>query len=226
MKKALVLLSVICLVAGLAIPAAAQKKPFAGVTVRVFANSHDPMLKAVKWSIPIAKEKLGIDILMDEAAYGVQYEKATSAFASGSGQYDIIVAAHQWTGGWAEAGYLEPLDPFIKADKEFDPSIYNQKAYTINSTVNGKQFGLPFNMEGRLMFYRKDIFTAEKLKVPTTEKEWLDAVKYFSTNLSKMRGKYGSDFYGATYMYGAEQGPAYPFSTYWKKFNWNKSRMS
>jgi ABC-type glycerol-3-phosphate transport system substrate-binding protein len=127
MKKALVLLSIVCLVVGLAIPAAAQKKPFDGVTLRVFANSHDPMLKAVKWSIAAAKEKLGIDILMDEAAYGVQYEKATSAFASGAGQYDIIVAAHQWTGGWAEAGYLAPLDPFIKADKDFDPGIYNQK---------------------------------------------------------------------------------------------------
>ena len=221
MKRALILFSVVCLIVVFAIPATAQKK-FEGVTLRVFANSHDPMLKAVKWSIPVAKEKLGIDILMDEAAYGVQYEKATSAFASGSGQYDIIVGAHQWTGGWFEAGYLEALDPFIKADKDFDPGIYNPKAYLINSTVNGKQVGLPFNMEGRLMFYRKDIFTAEKLKVPTTEKEWLDVVKYFNTNLNKMRQKYGSDFYGATYMYGAEQGPAYPFSTYWKKFNWNK----
>jgi len=222
MKKALVIFSVVCLVVVFAIPATAQKKPFEGVTLRVFANSHDPMLKAVKWSIPVAKERLGIDIMMDEAAYGVQYEKATSAFASGAGQYDVIVAAHQWTGGWFEAGYLEALDPFIKADKDFNTGIYNPKAYSINSTVNGKQVGLPFNMEGRLMFYRKDIFTAEKLKVPATEKEWLDVVKYFNTNLSKMRQKYGSDFYGATYMYGAEQGPAYPFSTYWKKFNWSK----
>jgi multiple sugar transport system substrate-binding protein len=222
MKKALVLFSILILVAGLAIPAAAQKKPFDGVTLRVFANSHDPMLKAVKWSIQAAKDQLGIDILMDEAAYGVQYEKATSAFASGAGQYDIIVAAHQWTGGWFEAGYLQALDSFIKGDKSFDPSIYNQKAYTINSTVNGKQVGLPFNMEGRLMFYRKDIFSAEKVKVPTTEAEWLKAVKYFADNRSKMTAKYGSDFYGATYMYGAEQGPAYPFSTYWGKFNWKK----
>ncbi len=222
MKKALVLFSILVLVVGLAIPAAAQKKPFDGVTLRVFANSHDPMLKAVKWSIQAAKDQLGIDILMDEAAYGVQYEKATSAFASGAGQYDVIVAAHQWTGGWFEAGYLQSLDSFIKADKTFDPGIYNPKAYSINSTVNGHQIGLPFNMEGRLMFYRKDIFSAEKLKVPTTEAEWLKVVKYFADNRSKMTAKYGNDFYGATYMYGAEQGPAYPFSTYWGKFNWKK----
>jgi ABC-type glycerol-3-phosphate transport system substrate-binding protein len=200
------------------------KLPFEGVTLRIFANSHDPMLNAVKWSVPVVKEKLGITLLMDEAAYGVQYEKAMSAFASGAGQYDLIVAAHQWTVGWTEAGYLEPLDKYIKADKEFKADIYGQKAYTINSTVNGKQVGLPFNMEGRLMFYRKDIFEAEGLKVPTTEKELLEAVKYFHSNLAKMRQKYGSDFYGATYMYGAEQGPAYPFSTYWGKFNWKKHK--
>ncbi|MGA2765041.1 MAG: extracellular solute-binding protein [Spirochaetia bacterium] len=220
MKKTLVLLSVVLLVVGLAIPAAAQAKRFDGVTLRVFANSHDPMLKAVKWSIQAAKDQLGIDVLFDEAAYGVQYDKATTAFASGAGQYDIIVAAHQWTGAWTEAGYLEPLDPLIKADKTFDPSIYSPKAYTINSTVNGKQVGLPFNMEGRLMFYRKDIFSAEKLKVPTTEAEWLRVVKYFADNRARMTAKYGSNFYGATYMYGGEQGPAYPFSTYWGKFNW------
>jgi len=200
------------------------KLPFEGVTLRIFANSHEPMLNAVKWSVPVVKEKLGITLLMDEAAYGVQYEKAMSAFASGAGQYDLIVAAHQWTGGWTEGGYLEPLDKYIKADKDFKADIYGQKAYTINSTVNGKQVGLPFNMEGRLMFYRKDIFAAEGLKVPTTEKQWLDTVMYFHNNLAKMRQKYGSDFYGATYMYGAEQGPAYPFSTYWGKFDWSKHK--
>jgi len=223
MKKTLTLVLAVCFLLALMGPAAfAQKKQFEGVTLRIFANSHEPMLKAVKWSIPVVKDKLGITLLMDEAAYGVQYEKATSAFASGSGQYDLIVGAHQWTGGWFEAGDLENLDPFIKGDKEFDPAVYNPKAYSINSAVNGHQVGLPFNMEGRLMFYRKDIFTAEKLKVPTTEKEWLDTVKYFASNRSKMQAKYGNDFYGACYMYGAEQGAAYPFSSYWKKFDWSK----
>jgi ABC-type glycerol-3-phosphate transport system substrate-binding protein len=223
MKKALLLFLAVCFLAAVAVPSAfAQKKPFDGVTLSILANSHDPMLKAVQWSIPVAKEKLGITLQMDQEAYGTEYNKATSAFASGAGQYDLIVAAHQWTGGWFEAGYLQSLDDFIKGDKEFDSSIYSPKAYLINSTVNGHQVGLPFNMEGRLMFYRKDIFAAEKLKVPTTEKEWLATVKYFADNQSKIRQKYGNDFYGACYMYGAEQGPAYPFSTYWGKFNWKK----
>ena len=134
MKKILVPLSVVCLIAGLAIPAAAL--PFDGVTLSILANSHEPMLKAVEWSIPVAKEKLGITVQMYQEAYGTEYNKATSAFASGAGQYDLIVAAHQWTGGWFEAGYLESLDPFIKADKTFNASIYNPKAYSINSTEN------------------------------------------------------------------------------------------
>jgi multiple sugar transport system substrate-binding protein len=223
MRKGLIAFLGLCLLMSLAVPSAfAQKKPFEGVTLRIFANSHEPMLKAVKWSIPVAKEELGIDLLVDEAAYGVQYEKATSAFASGAGQYDLIVAAHQWTGGWAEAGYLQPLDSFIQGDSSFDPGIYIPKAYSINSTVDGKQVGLPFNMEGRLMFYRKDIFKAEHLKVPATEQQWLSVVKYFAQNRPRLERKYGKEFYGACYMYGAEQGPAYPFSTYWGKFDWKK----
>jgi ABC-type glycerol-3-phosphate transport system substrate-binding protein len=211
------ILAVVCfmLVAPFAI---AKDKRFDGVTLKILANSHAPMLESNKWSVDMVKEKFGITILMDEAPYGTQYEKATSAFVAGTGQYDIIVAAHQWTGGWSEAGYLEPLDKYIKGDKEFDPSIYGEKAYSINSTWRGKQVGLPFNMEGRLLFYRKDIFKKEGLKVPTNLAEWQKVVQYFDKN----KAKFPKGFYGAVYMYGAEQGPAYPFEQYWGMFDWKK----
>jgi len=223
MRKPLCILfiAVICVMLVVSFALAKETaKNFKGVTLRVFANSHEPMLKANKWSVDVVKEKFGINILMDEAPYGTQYEKATSAFVAGTGQYDIIVAAHQWTGGWAEAGYLEPLDKFIKADKEYDQSIYVEKAYAINSTWKGEQIGLPFNMEGRLMFYRKDIFKKEGLKVPTTLAEWTKVVQYFEKN----KAKYPKGFYGATYMYGAEQGAAYPFEQYWGMFDWKKGK--
>jgi ABC-type glycerol-3-phosphate transport system substrate-binding protein len=219
MKKPLIAVMVVLVCFALVSAVAfAKDKRFDGVTLRVFANSHEPMLRANKWSIDAVKQKYGINILMDEAPYGTQYEKATSAFVAGSGQYDIIVAAHQWTGGWSEAGYLEPLDKYIKGDKEFDPSIYSEKAYNINSAWKGQQVGLPFNMEGRLMFYRKDIFKKEGLKVPANLAEWNKIVQYFEKNKSK----FPKGFYGATYMYGAEQGPAYPFEQYWGLFDWKK----
>ena len=65
----------------------------------------------------------------------------------------------------------------IKNDPEFDPSIYVEKAYQINSEWKGIQYALPFNMEGRLMFYRKDIFEKEGFKVPTNLEEWLNIVQ-------------------------------------------------
>ena len=202
-------------------PTAGGKK-FEGVTLKIFANSHEPMLKANKWSVDVVKEKFGITLLMDEAAYGVQLQKATDAFIAGTGQYDIVVAAHQWTGGWYEAGYIEALDPFIAKDPDFDKSIYVEKAYKINSTFAGKQVGLPFNMEGRLMFYRKDIFKQEGLKVPTNLQEWVKVVKYFDAN----RSKFPDGFYGAVYMYAVEQGAAYPIEQYWGMFDWDSFNTS
>jgi ABC-type glycerol-3-phosphate transport system substrate-binding protein len=106
----------------------------------------------------------------------------------------------------------------MKNDRKFDKSIYLEKACAINSTWKGEQVGLPFNMEGRLMFYRKDIFKKEGLKVPTTLDEWVKVVQYFEKN----KAKYPKGFYGATYMYGAEQGAAYPFEQYWGLFDWKK----
>ena len=83
MKRIIVLSLIVISVLLIAIvPAFAAEKRFDGVTLKVFANSHDPMLKAVKWSIPVVKEKFGIDILMDEAPYGTQFDKAMSAFVA------------------------------------------------------------------------------------------------------------------------------------------------
>ena len=36
--------------------AGAGGRPFEGVTLRIFANSHEPMLRAVKWSVPVVKK--------------------------------------------------------------------------------------------------------------------------------------------------------------------------
>jgi maltose-binding protein MalE len=105
MKKYLIAVIAVLVCYSLISPVAfAKDKRFDGVTLKVFANSHEPMLRANKWSIDVVKEKFGIDILMDESPYGTQYEKATSAFVAGTGQYDIIVAAHQWTGGGPKPG--------------------------------------------------------------------------------------------------------------------------
>ena len=218
MKRIIVLSLIVISVLLIAIvPAFAAEKRFDGVTLKVFANSHDPMLKAVKWSIPVVKEKFGIDILMDEAPYGTQFDKAMSAFVAHTGQYDVIVGAHQWTGAWADGGYVIPLDDYIKNDPEFDPSIYVEKAYQINSEWKGIQYALPFNMEGRLMFYRKDIFEKEGFKVPTNLEEWLNIVQSINNNPEyKEKG-----IWGAVYMYATEQGISYPFETYFQMFDWD-----
>ena len=186
-------------------------KPFEGVTLSILANSHEPMLKANKWSVDVMKEKFGITIEIDEEPYGTEYDKAMSNFIAHTGAYDIIVGAHQWTGGWADPGFIIPLDDYIANDPDFDQSAYVQKAYEINTEWNGQQYGLPFNMEGRLMFYRKDIFEQEGLEVPTTTEEWLETVKYLAAETDTP----------ACYMYGAEQAPAYPHEYYWGKFDWD-----
>ena len=214
------MMGVIFTLGSLGADAEQRYKQFKGVTLHIFANSHAPMLKANQWSIDQVKKKMGINIVLDEASYGVQFDKAMSNFIAHTGAYDVIVMAHQWTGGWADAGYIYPLDEFIEKDTTFDPSIYIPKAYFINSTWKAKQVGLPFNMEGRLVFYRKDVFAKEGLTVPTNSEEWLDILEYFHNNPDY------PGFYGGVYMYGREQGPAYPIETYWELFDWSKVKTT
>jgi inositol-phosphate transport system substrate-binding protein len=76
------------------------------------------------------------------------------AFAAGKGP-DLYVAAHEWVGAFAEAGYAMNMEDHIAAYPEYYsdiiPVLWNSTLY------RGKRYAIPQDSEVRMFFYRKDM---------------------------------------------------------------------
>lgn len=72
-------------------------------------------------------------------------------------------------GSWASVGALTDLDPLIKSSG-LDTSVYVQSAFNALK-VNGKTYGLPFQIFNAGLIYNKKLFRAAGLQPPTTLQE-------------------------------------------------------
>jgi len=76
------------------------------------------------------------------------------AFAADKGP-DIYVAAHEWVGAFAEAGYAMDMEAHIAANPEYYadviPVLWNSTMY------KGKRHAIPQDSEVRMFFFRKDM---------------------------------------------------------------------
>ena len=76
------------------------------------------------------------------------------AFAADKGP-DIYVAAHEWIGAFAEAGYAMDMEDHIKAN----PDLYGDIIPVLWKAVEykGKRYGIPQDSEVRMFFYNKEM---------------------------------------------------------------------
>lgn len=76
------------------------------------------------------------------------------AFAADKGP-DVFVAAHEWVGAFAEAGYAMDMEAHIAAYPEYYsdiiPVLWDSTLY------KGKRYAIPQDSEVRMFFYRKDM---------------------------------------------------------------------
>lgn len=76
------------------------------------------------------------------------------AFAADKGP-DLYVAAHEWIGAFAEAGYAMDMGPYIDAN----PDLYGDIIPVLWESVmyKGKRYGIPQDSEVRMFFYNKEM---------------------------------------------------------------------
>ncbi|MGI9423617.1 MAG: ABC transporter substrate-binding protein [Hyphomicrobiaceae bacterium] len=76
------------------------------------------------------------------------------AFAADKGP-DIYVAAHEWIGAFAEAGYAMNMEKHIAAHPEYYADII--PVLWKSTHYKGQRFAIPQDSEVRMFFYRKDM---------------------------------------------------------------------
>jgi multiple sugar transport system substrate-binding protein len=168
-----VILLLICMMTAGNISAA---KKFEGVTINVAMQSHNAT-KALIGILPEFEKATGMKVNVDQLPQAELAKKAEASFAARADNYDVVTILIVSVSRYARAGWLAPLDKYIKKSsdiniKDFVPGFINSQKY------QGKTYALPFYGESSCLMYRKDLFKEAGLTVPQTMDELLaDAAK-------------------------------------------------
>lgn len=96
-----------------------------------------------------------------------------TAFAAGSSEYDVVAIDVVWAGDMAAAGYIEPLDSYLKESGR-SPMDYN-KGSIQSGTFKAKTYALPLYPDFGILYFRKDIVSEEDAaKLRSGDYTWAD----------------------------------------------------
>ncbi|HWI66565.1 MAG TPA: sugar ABC transporter substrate-binding protein [Symbiobacteriaceae bacterium] len=164
-----------------ATPAAeTNKKPFEGVTLRFLASQH-PWTDTIKKDIAQFEEKTGMKVNMEVLAEGNLTQKLTVELTAGTGTVDVFMQRPlQEAKQFEKNGWYADLNTFVKDTKktpaDWDINDFHKGPMQVE-TLNGKLVGIPLVTEQEIIYYRKDLFQAKNIKVPTTMAELEAAAK-------------------------------------------------
>lgn len=100
------------------------------------------------------------------------------------GSSDIPDVFMSWSGSFGrnlvDSGRVMPLDEMIAEDRAWSDKIEKSQWAPLN--YDGKQYGIPYFMDGKAFFYNKDIFDKLGLKEPDTWDEFITILKTLQDN--------------------------------------------
>lgn len=140
--------------------AAGEAAP-AGRTVIKFAAQADstPATQAVVDAYNASQELYTVEWIDMTNDSGAMREQILTSMQAGSSDYDVLSMDVVWAGEFAAAGYIEPIDQMMQADG-LKISQFNAGSMTAGN-YNAKQYTLPFFPDLGLLYFRKDIVSAD-----------------------------------------------------------------
>jgi multiple sugar transport system substrate-binding protein len=149
-----------------------------GVTLRLWAFGREG--EEVQQLIPeFERRNPGVRVRVQQIPWIAAHEKLLTAYV-GDATPDIAQIGNTWIPEFAALGALEPLDRWIERSEVVDSAAYFGGIWSTN-TIGDTVFGVPWYVDTRVIFYRKDILArAGYPEMPTTWAEWrraMEAVK-------------------------------------------------
>jgi multiple sugar transport system substrate-binding protein len=169
-------------------------QPYKGQTVTLLI--HPTLYGAAGGDNGIKKEfeeRTGAKVQVVLAPTPEHIEKSMLDFFSNSGSYDVI----NFTGAELAPEInrnLLVLDNYIAASSEYDYQDLLPGMQAVGQ-FNGNQIAMSYRSTPQLIYYRKDLFAAAGLKVPTTWDEVYDVAKALTKDVD---GDGKTDIYGFT----------------------------
>ena len=149
--------------------------------------------------LPEFTAKTGIEVEFEVMGYGEMHPKLVPSLIASTGSYDFMPVDFYWVGEFDKAGWMMPLDDFIKKD-EFDTSVYFDSLMDLTGRIGDTTYMLPFYNYAMGLTVRKDLLDDSsnqakfedkygmELKLQTEWDEYLNQVEFFT---DKDKGFYG-----------------------------------
>lgn len=137
-----------------------------------------------------AAENPGSTLTIEEVGWGDLVTRLTTALPDAANTPDVVEIGNTQSPTFTTVGAFRDLSPIYD---ELGGSDLLQSFVEVG-TVDGKQYALPYYFGSRYMFYRKDIWTAAGLEVPTTLAEFADAVATLKTDTQSGFAMGGQDW--------------------------------
>lgn len=151
-------------------PTAPPPAPTEKVAVRLVVMDYDENMKPDTQALLDAfnKSQDKIEAKLDVYAWGPGHDLLLTQISGGQAP-DLANGNSQWLGEWVGIGEVLPLDDMLAKDFMAGFVASGIKAFTIK----GKLMALPYFLDPRAIYYRKDLFEAAGLNPPKT---WDDVV--------------------------------------------------
>lgn len=135
-----------------------------------------PYVQAAADQVTRANPNAKISIDLQKISSGDYYTKLLLALQGGSGP-DVTHLGGDSIGEMVDAGYLAPLDDYLAKWEDWKqyPDAVKQGV-----TYKGKVYGIPYGLDTRFLYYRKDVFQKAGLDAswqPKNVQDILDTAK-------------------------------------------------
>lgn len=152
-------------------------KKNAGKTI-TFLSSNHPWANAVLKNKDEFEKLTGITLKVDSYQEQQMRQRLVTVMNSRSDEVDLFMSLPSREGKqFAKAGWYADLKPFVdKAAKDYDFKDFSAGLVAAESH-EGKLTGIPLNIEGPVIFYRKDVFAKCGVALPKKLDDLLPAAQ-------------------------------------------------
>src|SRR5262245_10659275 len=163
-------LRLVALLAFLAVVAGCHISPSGDVVLRFWAMGREG--EVVTQLVPeFERTHPGVRVVVQQLPWTAAHEKLLTAFV-GEATPDICQLGNTWIPELVALGALEPLDHRARTSAAVAPDQYFPGIWDTNQ-VGGQLYGIPWYVDTRLLFYRRDLLRqAGFAEPPTSWSDW------------------------------------------------------
>jgi len=128
----------------------------------------------------IEREHPGVHVVVQQVPWSAAHEKLITAYV-GKSTPDVSQLGNTWIPEFSALEAIEPLRPWLAKSAGLDSSAFFPCIWDTN-VIDGEPYGVPWYVDTRVVFYRKDILRrAGYGTLPQSWEGWREAMRAVTT---------------------------------------------